>query len=62
MRHDLVIHGGIVVDGNGCPPRTADVAGDRRETDALTSRPPHFARRSHWEPNRTPSRLRAGGR
>jgi hypothetical protein len=28
------------------------------ETDELASRPPHFARRSHWESNRSASRLR----
>ncbi len=31
------------------------------ETDELGSRPPHFARRSHWEGNRSASRLRPAG-
>lgn len=31
------------------------------ETDELASRPPHFARRSHWEGNRSASRLRPAG-
>lgn len=31
------------------------------ETDELASRPPHFARRSHWESNRSTSRLRVAG-
>lgn len=31
------------------------------ETDELASRPPHFARRSRWESNRSTSRLRVAG-
>jgi N-acyl-D-aspartate/D-glutamate deacylase len=37
--HDLVIRGGIVVDGSGNAPRTADVAVDNGLITAVARRP-----------------------
>ena len=53
-----VLHGRTAYDDDRAGGRVRHLKRLWLETDVLTSRPPHFANRSHWESRRSTSRMR----
>jgi alpha-ketoglutarate-dependent taurine dioxygenase len=56
-----VLHGRTAYEDDRAGGRVRHLKRLWLETDVLTSRPPHFANRSHWESRRSTSRMRVAG-
>lgn len=56
-----VMHGRTAYEDDRASGRVRHLKRLWLETDVLASRPPYFANRSHWEQNRSASRMRVGG-